>query len=361
VYVIDLRTVTNDQTTLGLNWARQIVSQSEALISHAQERLEDSSIEWVIRSLAVGPENRPVQIALLKPDATVTENEKYRYHSKTGLFSYIKVLDSTTGAGIRLHIHLRYIGFLGAHTPLANDLGIGAFFILCCLSLLYLLKPLFGKSTHPDLSDLFEEGNGSAHSSLLDQEFLKDAAIEIKRAPIRISSLTPIENIDSIVLQKQAEVRNSLLNLINPWITEARGVLMQLGLHVRDMTKEAQVLATTAGRSRDSVERLSVITSELKGVTQSLETGISQTTANSVEESLKLLAIQAKELAEKSCSEAETALKSYETFSEVTQHLSGHITQTKESLLNEARMMQSLKDRVFSQNNKPQPIQDPGS
>jgi hypothetical protein len=353
VYVIDLRTVSNDQTHFGLNWARQIVSQSEALLSHTHERLEDSSIEWVIRSLAVGPEGRPVQVALLKPDSAVTENEKYRYHSKTGVFSYIKVLDSSTGAGIRLHIHLRYIGFLGAHTPLSNDVSIGIFFVLCCLAFLYLLRPLFEKNFPPEVSGFFEDDTHT-QPQLFDQELLKDAAIEVRKAPIRISPLAPVENVDSFVQQKQAEVRMHMMSRVTPWITEARGVLMQLGLNVRDMTKEAQVLATTAGRSRDSVEKLSQITSELKDVTQSLEASIIQNVSAPMDVALQKLINQAKELTEKSCSEAETALQSYDAFSKVTQDLSGHITQTKESLLNEARMMQSLKDRVFSQNNSVQ-------
>src|SRR5690242_9469522 len=92
-YYFNTRKSIAERTELALRWAQQIVAQIETLQAHAREKIPGESLDWAIEALAVGPEDRPVQIAPLRPSSAVQEPEKFKLNTKTGVFSYFKIMN----------------------------------------------------------------------------------------------------------------------------------------------------------------------------------------------------------------------------------------------------------------------------
>jgi hypothetical protein len=251
IYFVNTRMAFNRQTQFGLALGRQVASQIEILALSARQRSEPDPITWAIQLLSISPEPRLIQLSKLEGGKTTdTEAEKYRLNVKHGNFLYSKVLDSQSGTGVKVHLHLGYIGFLGSTTPLGSD-----FWTLC------LFFVIFGF-----LFKLIASSYDSSHSIHLDDEI------------------------------RRRDYKNALDHTIQQWTDEARTGLKLLGLNLKQVIQQAQKLASAASKSRDQVEILAQNSTELSDgnkqaiqiaqnsfgelfqVTQTLNDSISKTT-----------------------------------------------------------------------------------
>jgi len=188
IYFIDSKNRAAQQTDLALQCARQMATQVEALSLYAQERHEKDPVAWAARFLTRGIDPRPIELMPLKFLATGSNHsEKYEFNSKARNFSYLKAIHSETGSGIKIQIHLGYLGFLGASTPWMSDLFFGAIFSI--------------------LAILFYRDRGFRPSSRPRDEKLKVSVLK--------------------------------------WTDDARSALLQLGISVKNMTQEARNLVST--------------------------------------------------------------------------------------------------------------------
>jgi hypothetical protein len=247
-YYFNTQRAIQEHTAFALQLARQTAMQVETLETKARERQESRPLDWAIQNLAVGPEQRPIQMAPFKLEPQQQhEHEKYNLNPKNGIFSYYQILHPESGEGIRLHIQVGYIGLFGAESPFQNDSFLLTLFILII-----------------SLSSHFMRFSGSSGST------------------------------------QKAQPSNQ----IPQWATDAQSVLMQLGIHMRDLTKQAHTLTAAAAKSK---EQLELHTHQLP----------------------------------------ETALQSYAPVFQSSQDLNRAISLAKDTLLTLAKMLQSLKAGDF--------------
>ncbi len=101
------------------------------------------------------------------------------------------------------------------------------------------------------------------------------------------------------------------IQYVSNWIHEAKGGLMQIGINVKNMTQEANHLVAAMSQSRETLQQL-----------------------------------DSKMPQEKIQEQIEMALRAYEDVARASQELSRHLTLVTESMMNEAKHMQTLKNKI---------------
>jgi hypothetical protein len=326
VYFFDSHQRAKDLEQSALTLTRQIESQAESLISFAKEKQEPDPIAWALHFLAIGPENRMIYLGNLGPNHSQKEIEKFRFNRKIGSFNYSKIIFPETGEGIKIQIQLGYFGFLGTRTPWLNDLLVLLFFGLCAHFLIQFL-PKSRKSEHLSLSDL--ESN---------EELGNEPILQIND----FSQILPLPC-------NHSELRKLVLT----WIQEARPILFQVGVHVKNLVREAKNLATTAAESRNSVETLDKNSFLLQEASLELENSLVEDLKDLTQ--VRSIASKMKDLIDRINQNSNQALKSYSTVFKTTEELSGHISHTTETLILNAKMIQTLKDQVDQRAPTPPP------
>jgi hypothetical protein len=194
-YFADARSSANSTQDSALRWARQIASQAEGMVFAARQKGEDDPVAWAVGYLTQGTEPRVMRIT--RWQGPVGESlEDFTLDAAAGLFVFNKVFSPEDGAGVRIQIQTEPTGFLGTHGTWLGDLYIAVFFALSLGSLL----ALFGAPQVVEFEDVRPQ--------------------------------------------------------IRAWLKDAKGVLIQLGVHIREMVREAQNLAVAAQASRGSLEQL---------------------------------------------------------------------------------------------------------
>ncbi len=255
-YWIEVKDSTQDQINLGLRIARQIVTQVETLSLYAQEKQEQDPVSWAVRFFKVGMDQRPIEITPIKSEFIINNSENYEFNSKNGEFNYSKIFIPEHGKGVRVQIDLGYTGFLGSHGPLKNDLALGGLFLLLFNLMRLIIRP---------------------KASLSPPELLEKQTENIAER------------------SHEREISEFLMN----WSTDAKSTLTQLGLHIRDLIRTAQILATASAKSRDLIK-----------------------------------------------TDADAAFNSCNEVFNATHDMDIFITKTTEALLSEARLLQNLKNKA---------------
>jgi len=306
VYYLNTQKAIIERSDFALRLAQQITTQTETLMARAHDRLESHPIEWAVQALAVGPEFKPVQMAPFKINPSTIESEKYRLNNKTGVFSYLKVLNPETGEGIRIHIQVGYVGLFGAAAPWQSD-----FFALLVFALILALSlQLMGISRKPPQHEFEIET----------QEAATDAS------------------------------KDDLTHQVSEWASEAKTVLILLGNHILNMIKEAQSLAKAAGQSREKIELLSQTSAKLRDATVEMENAMVDGEENSTKFRENLTEL--KVVAEESAGHIDAAFQSYDNVFTTTHDLNGFVSQAKEALLAEAKLLQNLKEKILPNTNQ---------
>lgn len=138
----------------------------------------------------------------------------------------------------------------------------------------------------------------------------------------------------SLILEAQALSNN------------ARSGLMQLGIHIKNMLKEAQTLAFTAGKSKSQIDETCEYTAKLVEAAHELQPLLSTLTdkpellkrANELSEILK-------NLSEKTHSVSKTLSSYHPETLKATEALNDHVSKTTQALLDQAKIIQDFKER----------------
>jgi|GEM_PF-6156692 len=319
-------------------WARQIATQAEGLMLSARLDKQKDPLAWAVNFLAQGEEPRVMRISRSQfPD--LQGLERSRFDPRSGMFEFVRILDSDSQAGVQIKIENRPVGFLGVPSLFTSDL----------LTLL-----LFGMT------------------------FLSAVAL---------SARLPYFGRDDAALKVAEAFRERVLI----WVGDARQVLVTLGTRVRNLIREAQKLAESSALSRDLVHQIREKThSGIRGANHArkeldeldylcrlievlalnlriqMERGSASREASVTGEELhiaikklkaqtrlsreRVIAIE-REL-EPISADADQAVEAFEAVAASVEALDGCINQTKESLLRQARDIQGF-TREMSEINEP--------
>ena len=194
----DISQISARQLQEGLQWARQVASQTEGLTLQAREEGRRDPVGWAAGHLAQGIEpRRMIAMRVVNVDLDAQAPESFELDRLGGTFDYNKLILPEEGTGIRVHLSLGYVGFLGAASPFANDLLALLFFCGCYVIAFFSTGRLFG----------FDD---------------------------------------------TGRIRKYVLS----WVGGAKAQLTQLGVHIREMVRQSQRLAVSSGRARQQVSDL---------------------------------------------------------------------------------------------------------
>jgi len=197
VYQVEHRDRIKRETELGLKLAQQLSVQAEALYLHALAKEEKDPLGWAVGFLALGNEQRSIQVSAVREGLTPNTRERYTLNSESGTFDFVKVIHPQRRHGIRIILKLEYPGFLGMNTKARNDLA------LACVAFLL--------------------------SLLLISRYFKSGAQGVMTAPAAQPS-TPAR--DEKELKKQ----------VHSWVKEARKIFNEVGTQMELMHQEIELI-----------------------------------------------------------------------------------------------------------------------
>jgi prefoldin subunit 5 len=215
-----------NSTALSLRWARQMATQAESLSLSASERGEVDPLSWAARILSQGTDSRIIFAQKFHdPQGISTQSsERYEFDSDSGILDYTKVLFPEDSTGIRIKLYVARTGIFGAKTLFAQDLTIAALFSL--------FLSLFLLSTRK-----------RAHTFELPPPFPKELEEVIE--PVAVAAAP------------------------NEWMEGFKAALVELGKDIREMTRSAQKLSSSAVQARAEI---AAIKTQLEGaVVQSID------------------------------------------------------------------------------------------
>lgn len=138
-FIIDQYRSSVRETSTGLLWARQLVTQAETLELTAREKGEKDPLSWAIDTLSQGSEARLVIVRPLMPESPHSQDpEYYGLDRDQGIFYYSKAIKQRNISGLRILIDLKtpgiIQGFLGTHSQITEDIAL--FFVFLAFFLL---------------------------------------------------------------------------------------------------------------------------------------------------------------------------------------------------------------------------------
>ncbi len=140
------RAETKSQTERGLQLARQVAMQIDALALHAREKQIQDPLGWAVTFLTQGAEPRVLKVFKFEGSPGMETVETQAFDRATGVFDYSKLLQPETGRGVRIQVQAPYSGFLGARTRANNDLLLAIFFLLVQVTTYFSSAWFFGLS-----------------------------------------------------------------------------------------------------------------------------------------------------------------------------------------------------------------------
>jgi hypothetical protein len=209
----------SNETTLALRWARQMATQAETLSLSASERGEIDPLAWAARILSQGTDSRIIfaQKFRTPDDVSQQSSEHYEFDSDAGVLDYTKVLFPEDSSGIRIKLYVTRTSIFGAKTLLAQDLTIAALFGLFLSLFLFVTK---------ETPTAFE----------LPPPFPKE--------------LPEVREIEEESPSKD-------------WMAGFKQALVELGKDVREMTRSAQKLSSSALAAR---QEIAIAKTKLEGI-----------------------------------------------------------------------------------------------
>jgi hypothetical protein len=207
----------SNETTLALRWARQMATQAETLSLSASERGEIDPLSWAARILSQGTDSRIIfaQKFRTPDDVSQQSSEHYEFDSDAGVLDYTKVLFPEDSTGIRIKLYVARTSIFGAKTLLTQDLTIAALFAV--------FLSLFIFVTKVPRQIEFE----------LPPPFPKELVQVVEESPSK------------------------------DWMAGFKQALVELGKDVREMTRSAQKLSSSALTARQEIAAAKV---KLEGI-----------------------------------------------------------------------------------------------
>ena len=338
----------SNQTTLALRWARQIATQGESLTLTAGEKGEADPLTWTARLLSQGTDSRILFVSKFHDERfeqmSRDEVEHYSLDSQSGVFDYTKILYPQDGMGLRVQLYTARVGIFGAKTRLGQDFTVAVifWFTFGFLSLVNLV--IMGRV------DGFDGVEGSNTTKGLNGT---------KGPKTRKSSKSP-----NAPTEPDA---SPLKALVLEWITHAKQALIELSIHIREMTRSAQKISSSAVEARQYLatvrEKLHAHLTLLHGMKKKQDladlAGMAEKVFRRADPETQLLikrlletSIKGAELAANlelqlegiviDCDQAFHALKDV---GDQAQAMGTEIKQTTQGILSQSQMMSELKSR----------------
>jgi hypothetical protein len=212
----------SNQTALALRWARQIATQGESLTLTASEKGEADPLTWTARLLSQGTDSRILFVSKFHDERfeqmSRDEVEHYSLDSQSGVFDYTKILYPQDGMGLRVQLYTARIGIFGAKTRLGQDCTVAVIF--------WFTFGFFGLVSLVIMSRSGTTKGLNGAKSIEERKGSKGTA-------------TPVE-----------PDTNPLKALVLEWITHAKQALIELSIHIREMTRSAQKISSSAVEAR---------------------------------------------------------------------------------------------------------------
>lgn len=142
--------------------------------------------------------------------------------------------------------------------------------------------------------------------------------------------------------EKPAQSSNG--NFISDWVGEARRILVQLGVHVKNMIAEAHKLAQATMKSRDAI-------SNCRETSDAMMKSVLQAEKLMEDPQINVYAIKEfladmKMFAEKASLDVEIAQTCLDEVVQAASDIDEHISNTTATMLQEAKMIQELKGKA---------------
>ncbi len=344
-FAYDTLTAENRRVEALLQWSHQVTQQVEALRLYAREKNESDPISWAVKYLMVGDETRPLWIKPYYDSHASSHPENFSLEPRKGEFYYSKVLNFENGQGIQLLVHSDPIGFLGSRSIWLNDFLVFLIFLMIYGSLLALLT-LNETSTAEEIARL-EKLSGHEEEWL--DEILHPHPTAIPTpAPTATPVLEPVPVVPAAPEMPAEPAALSEVShwkgLVSEWIRDAKKTLVNLGLAIKSMTQEAKNLIEIVAKSKVELIKSVETLKALNKAVEDLELISLQPTDNI--EHLREVTATLKDLGERTSSQMDKMLTEYNAAFEVTRKLNDSITRTNGTVLDEAKMIQTLKAKI---------------
>jgi len=192
IYLVDAKRLGLTQASDASQLARQLSAQAETLALEAREKGETQPIAWSVRLLSQGPAPQLAKLATLRTDPGKIIENNFQETDST--YKFTKLFSPEKGEGIKIEISKKYNGFLGTRSIWASDLAI-LLVLLAIYSIAYF-------ATHRN-------------------------------------SETP-------------KIREQIKN----WCKKFRSNFIDLSMHLREIIRAAQKIATAASESKTQISNL---------------------------------------------------------------------------------------------------------
>ena len=315
---------------VSLRWARQIGAQAESLMTTARERHELDPLRWAVTVLSQGTENRAYRISRVQ--AVENGTEKSSFDPQTGTLEWTRVMIAESGAAVRVQIPGEYLGFLGARGKLQNDLQLIALFMLCWMGLWAMASMLGPSVSAPGVSAT--KSDPALKDKVL--TFVREAKALLTQLGLNIREMLKQAQHLAKSASKSREVVGNLRQRIHSGIEEmrdARSALKEAEQAITQAEVNALNLVIEAARLGDTGRHLSTMVEDFHRTIRKV-----RTLTQKGEGAVGRLELQIEPWA----TDADEAYHSYDAVFEATQNMDEHIRKTTESLIGQAKLIQSM-------------------
>ncbi|MGK5087805.1 hypothetical protein WDW86_09620 [Bdellovibrionota bacterium FG-2] len=185
---------------VSLTLARQVATQVESLALNARERSQRDPVGWAVGILTQGTQPHPLNIRRIETNFNAQTTNSHRFDRDSGVLEYSKVITPEDATGVLITVEAGYLGFLGTRSRITNDLWLVSFF-----------------------------------------GFLFGVLLILSRAYVN---------------RKTEKKEDDFRNRIAQWIPRFKEVLTSFGLQIRELVKDTRELENSAKHSHSTIATL---------------------------------------------------------------------------------------------------------
>lgn len=222
VYQVEHRDRVRRETELGLRLAQQITKQAEGLYLHARTRQERDPLGWAVSFLALGTEQKSIQVTALRDSASSQLPARHSFNPQTGVLDYVSFVHPQSGHGVRVVLKLEYPGFLGMGTKARSDLALAAVATLFALLLM----------------SRYLRGAQSSETGAADERSTATPFLATQPASAHVNS--------------EKELRKK----VNHWVKDAKKVFDEVGTQMELMHQEIDLIKDAQAQLPSDLEAI---------------------------------------------------------------------------------------------------------
>lgn len=320
--------------------AKQIVSEASGLAVNAKIHGEKDPLGWAANILSQGEEPRVLEVSKIKIDGNTEIDEITVANWKNSIYEYSKITQPENAEGVKVKIKLSYPGFLGTSSSLANDSSVALFF-LCFFSIFYIYgkvvlkgKPDGAQNTQDAAKSQELSNESNQESNRESKATLQDVLASVGVAPDVAPNLSP--NLSG-EMDDDAERDRKFTGFVERTYANVQ----QQSVAIRDILREANRLAASAGKSRVALipvrDQIHTAIRNIRDMRKKASLVASAENAEA-DRVLRQMEMSLEPLA----TDADIAFHSYQEVLEASKEMSQQVTKAKDVLVNQARLMEDL-------------------